>query len=78
MQYLGGHLREVAGLVRLGRKVGISGGGAAIRGMLEARRRWTGQFEYIFQDQSSLRGAAMLGQIHMTGQVFGQNLRSAV
>jgi sugar (pentulose or hexulose) kinase len=78
MQYLGGHLREVAGLVRLGRKVGISGGGAAIRGMLGARRRWTGQFEYIFQDQSSLRGAAMLGQIHMTGQVFGQNLRSAV
>lgn len=78
MQYLGGHLREVAGLVRLGRKVGVSGGGAAIRGMLEARRRWTGPFEYIFQDQSSLRGAAMLGQIHMTGQVFGQNLRSLV
>jgi hypothetical protein len=78
MQYLGGHLREVAGLVDLGRKVGISGGGAAIRGMLEARRRWTGAFEYIFQDQSSLRGAAMLGQIHMSGQVFGQNLRSAV
>jgi hypothetical protein len=46
--------------------------------MLEARRRWTGPFEYIFQDQSSLRGAAMLGQIHMTGQVFGQNLRSLV
>lgn len=78
MQYLGGHLREVAGLVRLGRKVGISGGGAAIRGMLEARRRWTGPFEYLFQDQSSLRGAAMLGQIHMTGQAFGQNLRSVV
>ena len=78
MQYLGGHLRQVAGLVGLGRKVGISGGGAAIRGMLEARRRWTGPFEYIFQDQSSLRGAAMLGQIHVTGQVFGQNLRSAV
>lgn len=78
MQYLGGHLREVAGLVPLGRKVGISGGGAAIRGMLEARRWWTGPFEYIFQDQSSLRGAAMLGQIHMTGQVFGQDLRSVV
>jgi xylulokinase len=75
MQYLGTHLREVAGLVRLGRRVGISGGGAGIRGMLEARRRWTGPFEYIFQDQSSLLGAAMLGQIHLTGQVFGQNLR---
>ena len=78
MQYLGGHLREVAGLVRLGRKVGISGGGAGIRGMLEARRRWTGPFEYIFQDQSSLLGAAMLGQIHLTGQVFGQDLRGVL
>jgi xylulokinase len=78
MQYLGGHLREVAGLVSLGRKVGISGGGAGIRGMLEARRRWTGPFEYIFQDQSSLLGAAMLGQIHLTGQVFGQNLRGVL
>jgi sugar (pentulose or hexulose) kinase len=78
MQYLGGHLREVAGLVGLGRKVGISGGGAAIRGMLEARRRWTGPFEYIFQDQSSLLGAAILGQIHLTGQVFGQNVRDVL
>ena len=45
--YLGGHLREVAGLVPVGRRVGISGGGATIRGMLEARRRWTGDFEYV-------------------------------
>jgi xylulokinase len=76
LEYLGGHLREVAGLVQLSRKVGISGGGAGIRGMLEARRRWTGPFEYIFQDQSSLLGAAMLGQIHLTGRVFGLDVRS--
>ncbi len=75
LQYLGGHLREVAGLVQLGQKVGISGGGAGIRGMLEARRRWTGPYEYVFQDQSSLLGAAMLGQIHQTGRVFGQAVR---
>lgn len=61
--YLGGHLREVAGLVPIGRRVGISGGGARIPGMLEARRRWTGDFEYVFQDQSSLLGAAILGQL---------------
>jgi len=61
--YLGGHLREVAELVPIGRRVGISGGGARIPGMLEARRRWTGDFEYRFQDQSSLRGAAILGQL---------------
>ncbi len=69
--YLGGHLEEVAQLVPIGRRVGISGGGARIRGMLEARRRWTGDFEYVFQDQSSLLGAAILGQISQSGQLPG-------
>ena len=69
--YLGGHLREVAELVRIGHRVGISGGGARIRGMLEARRRWTGDFEYVFQDQSSLLGAAILGQISQSGRLPG-------
>jgi hypothetical protein len=39
--------------------------------MLEARRRWTGDFEYRFQDQSSLLGAAILGQISQSGQLPG-------
>jgi xylulokinase len=69
--YLGGHIREVAELVPIGRRVGISGGGAKIRGMLEARRRWTGDFEYVFQDQSSLLGAAILGQISQSGRLPG-------
>ena len=69
--YLGGHLREVAELVPIGDRVGISGGGARIRGMLDARRRWTGEFEYVFQDQSSLLGAAILGQIYQSGRLPG-------
>jgi xylulokinase len=69
--YLGGHLREVAELVRIGHRVGISGGGARIPGMLDARRRWTGEFDYVFQDQSSLLGAAILGQISQTGRLPG-------
>jgi xylulokinase len=69
--YLGGHLREVAELMPIGRRVGISGGGARIRGMLEARRRWTGDFEYVFQDQSSLLGAAILGQASQSGRLPG-------
>jgi hypothetical protein len=32
---------------------------------MEAKRRWTGDFDYQYQDQSSLVGAAMLGQIHL-------------
>ena len=39
--------------------------------MLEARRRWTGDFEYAFQDQSSLLGAAILGQISQSGRLPG-------
>jgi hypothetical protein len=67
LAYLGDHLRDVGGLVRLGQKIGISGGGASIRGMLEARRRWTGDFDYVFQPQSSMLGAAMLGQMYLAG-----------
>ena len=65
--YLGAHLEEVARQVRLNGRVGISGGAAGIRGMLEARRRWTGDFAYQFRDQSSLLGAAMLGRMHQSG-----------
>ncbi|HEY3544762.1 MAG TPA: FGGY family carbohydrate kinase [Propionicimonas sp.] len=71
MEYLGGHLGAIAGLLPLGRRVGISGGGARIRGMLAARRRWTGAFEYKFQDQSSMLGAAMLGVMHLDGVESG-------
>ena len=58
--YHGAHLAELAGMVKLGRKVAVTGGGANIPGIMAAKRRWTGDFEYVYQDQSSLRGAAML------------------
>ena len=35
--------------------------------MLDARRRWTGEYDYVFQDQSSPLGAAMLGQVSQSG-----------
>jgi sugar (pentulose or hexulose) kinase len=66
--YHGEHLKEVAKLVKLGRTVMTTGGGAKIRGFLEAKKRWTGDFEYLYQDQSSLLGAAMLGQFYLTGK----------
>jgi sugar (pentulose or hexulose) kinase len=61
-RYHGQHLEQVAGLVRLGSRVMTSGGGAKIRGYIDAKRRWTGDFEYLYQDQSSMLGAAMLGR----------------
>lgn len=67
LRYLGEHLEHVAGLVPVNRTVGISGGAARIQGMLEARTRWTGDFDYVFGDQSSLLGAAMLGRAYLSG-----------
>jgi len=64
-QYVGGHLKEVAGVVPLGRKVATSGGGATIRGFLDVKKRWTGDYDYEYHDQCSLNGAAMLGQMYL-------------
>ena len=62
------HIEEVARVVKLGNQVVVSGGGAKIRHFLEAKKHWTGDFEFLFQDQSSLLGAAMLGQFYLTGK----------
>jgi sugar (pentulose or hexulose) kinase len=63
--YVGGHLKEVASLVNVGRKVAVSGGGANIRGFMDVKKRWTGNYDYEFHDQCSLTGAAMLGQLYL-------------
>ena len=52
-------------MVQLGRKVSTTGGGARIPGYTAAKMRWTGEFEYEYQDQSSLLGAAMLGRDYL-------------
>jgi xylulokinase len=64
--YLGDNLRTVGRLVPLNHRASISGGPAAIPGMLAARRRWTGDFDYVLRPQSSLLGAAMLGQLYQS------------
>jgi sugar (pentulose or hexulose) kinase len=64
--YHGEHLREVGQMVKLGRKVITTGGGAKIRGYLEVKKRWTGDFDYEYQHQSALLGAALLGQIYQS------------
>lgn len=61
------HLDEVRGSIKLGKVVMTSGGSATIRGYLEAKKRWTGDFEYRYQDQCSELGAAMLAQMYQRG-----------
>ena len=63
------HIKEVSGLVKLGRKVMTTGGGSKIRNFLKAKQHWMGgNLEFEYQDQSSLLGAAMLGQFNQTGK----------
>jgi len=66
--YQGTHLDEVSKMMPLGKKVMTTGGGAKIRGYMEVKKRWTGDFEYEYRDQSSLLGAAMLGEFYLTGR----------
>ncbi|MGD1074400.1 MAG: FGGY family carbohydrate kinase, partial [Bryobacteraceae bacterium] len=66
--YQGEHLTEIAQRVKLGRKVKTTGGGAKIPGSIDVKKRWTGDFEYEYQDQSSLTGAAILGQFYLTNK----------
>lgn len=75
-RYIADHLAEVSARVPVESRVMASGGGLAIRGMLEARERWTPGFTFSFKDQSSLRGAAMLGAAHLTGS-FPEPIGSA-
>jgi sugar (pentulose or hexulose) kinase len=75
--YHGQHLREVGRMVKLGRRVVTTGGGAKIRGYMDVKRRWTGDFEYEYQDQSSLLGAAMLGRVHQQGGWSPEGLECA-
>ncbi len=63
--YHGQHLKEVGARVKLGPKVMTTGGAAKIRGALEVKKRWTGDFNYEYRDQSSLDGAAVLGQWYL-------------
>ena len=62
------HLEEVARVIRLGDRVITSGGGAKIKHFLAAKRHWTGDLDYVYHDQSSLVGAAMLGQFYLAGK----------
>jgi xylulokinase len=69
--YHGEHFSEVSSMISVAGRAAISGGGARIGGMIEARRRWMADLEYEYQDQSSLLGAALLGSYSQTGRLPG-------
>jgi sugar (pentulose or hexulose) kinase len=65
--YSGSHLEEVGSHVALGRRVIAAGTGSKIDALMTARRRWFGDYEFEYRDQSSLHGAALLGHRFLTG-----------
>lgn len=68
--YTGSHLSELGKLIPLSQVVHLSGGGAKIAEMEKAKQRWQGDFTYCTVEQSSLIGAAMLGQGFLKGEQF--------
>ena len=66
--YQKGHIDEVASMIPVGNKVMTSGGVSKIEHFLETKKHWTGDYEMLYQEESSLLGAAMLGQFYLTGK----------
>lgn len=66
--YQARHIKEVNTILKLNREVITTGGEANIKGFLRAKERWMGKFDYKYHDQSSLLGAALLGQQYLRGE----------
>ncbi|NQU88532.1 MAG: hypothetical protein HQ541_22520 [Mariniphaga sp.] len=62
--YMASHLAEVSKFITLSNTVKLTGGAMNIRNMSEVKRKWIGEYNYKYIDQSSLHGAAKLGKIY--------------
>ena len=64
-QYLGDHLINISKMLPKPDKIITTGGAANILGMDRLRKRWIGNYAFEFHNQSSLLGAAMLGNMYL-------------
>jgi sugar (pentulose or hexulose) kinase len=60
-EYQKSHLKEIVGQLPLKNKIHITGG-AVNPAIIKAKHKWMWDAEYIEQEQSSMKGAAMLAQ----------------
>lgn len=63
-QYMASHLEEISKFVKLNNTIRITGGAANVKSMDKAKLKWLGQYDYKYIDQSSLHGAAKLGELY--------------
>jgi len=62
--YLASHLSEVSPIVKLNRNIKLAGGAGNIRNMEKVKRKWIGEYQFEYIEQSSLQGAAKLGELY--------------
>ena len=63
-QYMASHLSEVSKFTNLGKSIKLTGGAMNIPSMSIIKRKWIGEYQYKYIDQSSLHGAAKLGKLY--------------
>jgi sugar (pentulose or hexulose) kinase len=66
--YLASHLSDVMKVVKPGSKIKLTGGAGNIRNMEKVRRKWIGDYQFEYIEQSSLQGAAKLGKLYFENQ----------
>jgi hypothetical protein len=55
-------------VVKPGSKIKLTGGAGNIRNMEKVRRKWIGDYQFEYIEQSSLQGAAKLGKLYFENQ----------
>jgi len=64
-EYQREHLKEISVEVPLKKEIHVTGG-AVNPSLIRAKKKWMRDCPYIFEEQSSMKGAAMLGMKHLT------------
>jgi sugar (pentulose or hexulose) kinase len=58
------HLKEIALEVPLTKEIRVTGG-ALNPSLIRAKAKWMRTCRYVFEEQSSMKGAALLGRKHL-------------
>jgi sugar (pentulose or hexulose) kinase len=63
-QYQSNHLREIEQHVPLRRTIHLTGG-ALSPALIRAKRKWLRDCDYVHEEDSSVKGAAMLARLYL-------------
>lgn len=67
--YLKRHIDEMRENTNLSNKIHLTGGGLSDT-FIRTKKQWVGDFEYVYCENSSMMGAAILGHYSLTGKVL--------